>query len=135
MPVLTFPNLLKGRPTLTVFVGAPAGWNESRQAQGLPAVYPVEAAALIDSGAARTLVAASLVNRLGLPLVGDAPAIYGIGIGGQPVPAAGLAVSLVFADGPPVPAATALPVCAVPDEALAGVELQVILVGTSWPGS
>jgi hypothetical protein len=53
--------------------------------------------------------------------------VYGIGIGGQPVPAAELAVSLTFAGGPPVPAATALPVCAVPDETLADVGLQVLL--------
>jgi hypothetical protein len=53
--------------------------------------------------------------------------VYGVGIGGQPVPAAGLAVSLMFADWPPVPAATALPVSAAPDEALAGVGLQVLL--------
>jgi hypothetical protein len=127
MPILTFPNLLKGRPALTVFVGAPTGWNELREALGFPVVYPIEAAALIDTGAARTLVSASLVNRLGLPPLGDAPSIYGVGIGGQPVPAAELAVSLMFADGPPVHAATALPVCAVPDEALAGVKLQVLL--------
>ena len=38
-----------------------------------------------------------------------------------------LAVGLSFAAGPPVPAATALPVCAVPDEALASVGLQVLL--------
>ena len=41
MPVLTFPNLLTGQPAVTVFVGAPAGWNESREEHGLPAVYPV----------------------------------------------------------------------------------------------
>ena len=127
MPVLTFPNLLKGRPAVTVFVGAPAGWHESRAVQGLPAVYPVEAAALIDTGAVRMLIAASLVNRLDLSLLGDAPEVYGIGIGGRAVPAAGLAVSLTFADGAPVPAATALAVSADPDEVLAGVGLQVLL--------
>jgi len=127
MPILTLPNLLKGRPAVTVFVGAPAGWNETREAMGLPVVYPVETPALIDTGAARTLVASSVVSRLGLPVLGDAPEIYSIGIGGRPVPAAGLAVSLTFADGPPVPAATALPVSAVPDEALAGTGLQLLL--------
>jgi hypothetical protein len=127
MPVLTFRNLLTGRPALRVFVGVPAGWNEARAVQGLPAVYPLGASALIDTGAARSLIAASLVNHLGLPLVGDAPSIYGIGLGGRPVPAAGVAVSLTFADGPPVPAAEALSVCAVPDEALGAVGLEMIL--------
>jgi hypothetical protein len=127
MPVLTFPNLLKGRPALTVFVGAPAGWNESREAQGLPTVDPVEAGALIDTGAVRTLIAASLINRLGLPVPGDAPFVFGIGIEGRPVPAAGVAVSLTFANGPPVPAATALPACAVPDQALTGTGRQLLL--------
>jgi hypothetical protein len=50
MAVLTFPNLLRGQPAVPVFVGVPAGWNEARVAQGLPAVYPAEAAALIDTG-------------------------------------------------------------------------------------
>lgn len=127
MPVVTFRNLLKGRPALQVFVGVPSGWNEARATQGLPAVYPVGATALIDTGAARSLIAASPVNRLGLPLVGDAPSIRGIGLGGQPVPAASVAVSLTFADGPPVPAAEAVSVCAVPDEALAAVGLEMLL--------
>ena len=90
-------------------------------------VYPIEATALIDTGAARTLVAVSVVNRLGLPVLGDAPAVYGIGIESRPVPAAELAVSLTFADGPPVPAATALRVLAVPDEVLARIGLQMLL--------
>src|SRR4051812_1706841 len=127
MPILTFPNLLRGLPAVNVFVGPPTGWNELRASQGLPLVYPIEAAALIDTGAARTLVSASLANRLGLPLLGDAPSIFGVGLEGQPVPAAELAMSLMFADGPPVHAVTALPVCAVPDEVLAGVKLQVLL--------
>lgn len=127
MPVLTFPNLLKGRPAIRVFVGAPAGWNESRTARGLPAVYPIAATALIDTGAAKSLIAASLANRLGLPLVGDAPSVFGIGLGGRPVPAAGVAVSLTFVDGPPVIAADALSVCAVSDEALAAVGLEMLL--------
>ena len=70
------PNLLKGRPAVTVFVGAPAGWNEAREAQGLAVGYPVEAAALIDTGAARTLIAASLVNRLGLPVLVQVQATF-----------------------------------------------------------
>ena len=82
---------------------------------------------MIDMGAARSLLASSLVKRLGLPLLGDAPSVHGIGLGGQPVPAASVAVSLTFADGPPVPAAEALSVCAVPDEALAAVELEMLL--------
>jgi hypothetical protein len=82
---------------------------------------------LIDTGAARTLIAASLVTRLGLPLLGDAPEVFGIGLEGQPVPAAGVAVSLMFADGPPVFAATALPVVVVPDEALARTGFQLLL--------
>ena len=127
MSVLTFPNLLKGRPGVTVFVGAPAGWNESREAHGLSAVYPIEAVALIDTGAARTLVTESLVRRLGIPILGDAPAVYGVGIEGRPVPAAESAVSLTFAQGPPVAAATALPVSAVPNEALARFGLEVLL--------
>jgi hypothetical protein len=127
MPVLSFPNLLKGRPALAVFVGAPAGWNESCEALGLPVVYPIEAAALIDTGAARTLVAASLIKALGLPALGDAPAVFGIAIGGRPVPAAEFAVSLTFAGGPPLPATTALPMSAVPDDALAGTGLQLLL--------
>jgi Aspartyl protease len=58
--------------------------NESREAQGLPLVHPVEASALIDTGAARTLVAASLIERLGLPVLGDAPEVFGIGLEGRP---------------------------------------------------
>jgi hypothetical protein len=127
MPVLTFRNLLAGRPAIRVFVGVPAGWNETRAAQGLPAVYPIGANALIDMGAARSLIASSLVKHLGLPPMGDAPSVHGIGLSGQPVPAASVAVSLTFADGPPVPAAEALSVCAVPDEALAAVELEMLL--------
>jgi hypothetical protein len=65
---------------------------------------------LIDTGAARSLIAASLVNRLGLPLVGDVSSVQGIGLGGSLVPAA-----------------EALSVCAVPDEALAAVELEMLL--------
>lgn len=127
MPVLTFPNLLTGTPAVRVFVGVPAGWNEERQRQGQPPVYPVEATALIDTGTARTLIAASLVGRLGLPVLGDAPSVFGIGSGGSPVLAASFAVSLTFADGPPVPAATALLVAAVPDEALTGFGPPMIL--------
>lgn len=127
MPVLTYRNLADGRPAIRVFVGAPARWNEARTAKGLPAVYPVMATALIDTGAARSLIAASLVGRLGLPLVGDAPSIHGIGLGSQPIPAAGVSVSLTFADGPPVPAAEALSICAVPDEALSAVGLELLL--------
>lgn len=127
MPVLTFRNLRDGRLTARLFVGVPAGWNESRAADGLPAVYPIAATALIDTGAARSLLAASLVSRLGLPLVGDAPWIYGIGLGRDPIPAAGVTVSLTFADGPPVPATDAMPICAVPDEALSAVGLEILL--------
>lgn len=127
MPVLTFRNLRDGRLTAGVFVGVPAGWNESRAASGLPAIYPLQATALIDTGAANTLVAASLINRLGLPSMGDAPSIYGIGLGRDPVPAASVSVSLTFVDGPPIPATDAMPVCAVPDEALSAVGLEILL--------
>jgi hypothetical protein len=70
MPILTFPNLLKGRPDINVFVGAPAGWNEAREARGLSVVYPLEATALIDTGAARTLVAASVRQPAGITRTG-----------------------------------------------------------------
>ena len=59
-------------------------WNESRVAQGLPLVYPGEASALIDTGAARTLVAASLIDHLDLPVPGDAPEVFCIGLKGRP---------------------------------------------------
>jgi hypothetical protein len=127
MPVLTFPNLLIGRPAVRVFVGPPPEWNELRVAQELPPVYPVEATALIDTGAVRTLIGASLAKRLGLPPLGDSPVLDIIGVSGPPVPAARLVVSLTFVDGPPVPAATMLQVCAVPDDALARFGLQMLL--------
>jgi len=114
MPVLTFPNLLTGRPAVRVFVGAPAGFNEERQWQGQPWVSPVEVTALI--------------NRLGLPVLGDAPAVFGIGSGGSPIPAASFAVSLAFVAGPPAfLAAPALLVSAVPDEVLTGFGVKVLL--------
>jgi hypothetical protein len=50
MAVLTFRNLLRGRPGVLMFVGVPAGRSEARAAQGLPAVYSAEVAALIDTG-------------------------------------------------------------------------------------
>jgi hypothetical protein len=128
MPVLTLPNLATGRFAVRMFVGAPAALNEERQRQGQPSVSPVEATALIDTGAARTLIADSLIGRLGLPVLGDAPSVFGIGSGGSPIPAASLAVSLALVDGPPaLLAATAFQVSAVADQELTPLGVQVLL--------
>ena len=34
MPILTFPDLLRGLPAVKVFVGPPTGWNELRASHG-----------------------------------------------------------------------------------------------------
>jgi hypothetical protein len=79
---------------------------------------------VIDTGAARTFVTASLVGRRGVPVSGDAPTVYGFGIEGRPVPAAELPVNLTFTDGSSVTAAAALRVSGVPDEAQVRIRHQ-----------
>jgi hypothetical protein len=127
MPVLTFPNFLLGRPNVKVFIGLPTELREAREAQGLLVISPLPAVALVDTGSARSLIATSLLNRLNIPTSASISAREIVGVGGVAFSTLEAAVSLAFADGPPISAASAMPVCTVPDAALAGFGIEVVL--------
>jgi predicted aspartyl protease len=98
MIVLTADVDAKGRPVLTLFVAASVPRAAVLAAEGASAP-PVEARALIDTGASRTVVERSVLDQLGLDPV-DEELIYTASSGATPHVAGVYAVQLFVAGVP-----------------------------------
>ena len=83
MIVLTLDPDYKGRPVLDLFVSASVPRIAALEALGLTPPTPVEVRALIDTGASRSNVQRSMLNRLGLEPVGE-EMVHTASTGGTP---------------------------------------------------
>jgi gag-polyprotein putative aspartyl protease len=98
MIILTAEVDAKGRPVLTLFVAASAPRASAPAAEGAPA-RPVEARALIDTGASRTVVERSVLRQLDLDPI-DEELVHTASSGATPRAAGVYTVQLFVAGAP-----------------------------------
>jgi hypothetical protein len=99
MIVLSFDADGRGRPVITLFLAAGAPRIAALEALGETPPAPVEVRALVDTGASRTAVQESVLDRLGLDPVG-ADSLYTASTGKTPKEVDAYAVQLFFAGVP-----------------------------------
>ncbi|MBV8381127.1 MAG: aspartyl protease family protein [Planctomycetaceae bacterium] len=99
MIVLSFDADGRGRPVITLFLAAGAPRIAALETLGEAPPAPVEVRALVDTGASRTTVQKSVLDRLGLDPVG-ADSLYTASTGKTPKEVDAYAVQLFFAGVP-----------------------------------
>jgi hypothetical protein len=99
MIVLTFDVDPKGRPIIELFVAASVPRITALEALGAAPPSPVMVRALVDTGANRTNVQKSILDRLGLEAVGE-ELVHTASTAGEPKQVGACAVQLFFAGVP-----------------------------------
>jgi len=124
MIVTTFDPDSKGRPLIELFVTASVPRIAALEALGEQPLSPVLVRALVDTGASRTIVEKSVLDRLGLEPVGE-EIVHTASTGGTPKRVGAYAVQLFFAGVPGGRLAADLRV--VEAEDLGGLGVEILL--------
>jgi len=124
MPVLSLEVDYAGKPLIELYVTMGTHQAQDRRAAGLPVPGALAVAALLDTGASRSVLALSVVAQLGLIAMGETD-LFTASTGDVPVALGVFAVDLALAGDRTGPIAVDLEVAG--SDALGGVQVQMLL--------